>query len=220
MFLSKGSYLLIGASLLLSVLAAFAVTAELRPSPVILAPDTAIEVSLDQAVASDQSRPGDRFQATVSAPIAIEGKTVIPKGAHVDGLVVDAHRSGRLKGQARLDLELKDVQVNGKTYEIHTIANDRVGGRHKNRNIGLIGGGAGGGALIGAVAAGGKGALIGAPIGAGAGTAVAYFTGKKDIRLPAESKLTFRLAQPVIINVKAQVAVRGSGIFPTQPCFL
>jgi hypothetical protein len=93
--------------------------------------------------------------------------------------------------------------VNGKEYEVHTASNDRVGGRHKKRNIALIAGGGGGGALIGAIAAGGKGALIGGPIGAGAGTAVAYFTGKKDIHLPAESQLTFRLSEPVTINAKS-----------------
>ena len=57
--------------------------------------------------------------------------------------------------------------------------------------------------LVGAVAAGGKGALIGGPIGAGAGTVAALVTGKKDIRLPAETRLTFNLADPVAVNVKS-----------------
>ena len=59
------------------------------------------------------------------------------------------------------------------------------------------------GALIGALAGGGKGALIGGPVGAGAGTAVAFLTGKKDIHLRPETLLTFKLAEPVTIPVKA-----------------
>jgi hypothetical protein len=83
-----------------------------------------------------------------------------------------------------------------------TAARTRIGGKHKRRNLALIGGGAGGGALIGAVAAGGKGALIGGPIGAGVGTAAAFITGKKDITLPPETPLTFTLAEPVTVNAK------------------
>ena len=105
-------------------------------------------------------------------------------------------------GRARLQLALETVELNGTSYEIRTASDVRVGGRHKKRNFALIGGGAGGGLLVGALAGGGKGALIGGPIGAGAGTAVAYFTGKKDIRLPAETRLTFRLAQPLTVETK------------------
>src|SRR6266849_2945233 len=65
-----------------------------------------------------------------------------------------------------------------------------------------VGGGAGAGTVVGAIAAGGKGALIGGPVGAGAGTAVAFLTGKKDIRLPPETSLTFKLAEPVTIRPK------------------
>jgi hypothetical protein len=68
------------------------------------------------------------------------------------------------------------------------------------RSTGFIGGGAAAGALIGALAGGGKGAAIGAAAGAGAGTAGAAFTGNKDIVLPAESALSFRLKEPVTVR--------------------
>ena len=172
-----------------------------RPDPVTLPEETPIHVTLNHALASDQNRSGDHFEATVAEPVVIGNKTAIPQGAQVEGLVVDAHQSGRLKGRARLRLALESVVIDGQTYEIHTDTTGRIGGRHKNRNIAFIGGGAGGGALIGAIAAGGKGALIGGPIGAGAGTAAAFLTGKKDIRIPAETELTFRLAEPATITV-------------------
>jgi hypothetical protein len=201
--LNKRTYILAGGSLLLATVVAVAASVGLnRPHPVTLPGETAIHVTLDQAVASDRNRPGDHFEATVSQPIVVTGKTVIPAGAPVEGLVVDAHHSGRLTGRARLQLALETVTVNGKSYEVRTAVRTRVGGNHKKRNLALIGGGAGGGAIIGAVAAGGKGALIGGPIGAGVGTAAAFITGQKDIRLPPETPLTFTLAEPLTVNAK------------------
>src|SRR5258708_22690452 len=86
-------------------------------NPVTVAEDTSIHVTLDQARASNQSRPGDHFEATVSKPIIIADKTVIPQGARVQGLVVDARHSGRLMGRARLLRSLQTVQADGQTYE-------------------------------------------------------------------------------------------------------
>jgi hypothetical protein len=170
--------------------------------PVTLPEHTPIRVTLDQSLATDQSRPGDHFAATVSEPVIVDGQTVIPQGAHAEGLVVDARKSGRLHGRARLELALQSVEVDGQEYDLRTRVRTRVGGDHKKRNLGLLGGGAGGGLLIGALAGGGKGALIGGPIGLGAGATAAFLTGKKDIRLRAETPLRFELAEPVTINLR------------------
>jgi hypothetical protein len=105
-------------------------------------------------------------------------------------------------GRARLQLELESASVNGQNYGVCTTSSRKVGGNHKKRNWARIGGGAGGGALIGALAGGGEGALIGGPVGAGAGTTPAFLTGKKDIHLRPETPLTFKLAEPVTIPVK------------------
>src|SRR5258706_12042757 len=105
-----------------------------------------------QALATNQSRPGDHFDATVSEPVVVNGKTVIPQGAHAEGLVVDARQSGRLMGRARLKLALQTVDVNGQNYDVRTISNPRIGRDHKKRNWEWIGGGAAGGAVIGALA--------------------------------------------------------------------
>jgi hypothetical protein len=174
-----------------------------RTVPVTVPEETAIHVTLDQGISSNQNRPGDHFEATISEPVVLNDKTVIPQGTPVEGIVVDARPSGHLMGRAHLQLALESMQLNGKTYDLRTSSSYRRGGDHKKRNWAWIGGGAGGGALIGAAAAGGKGALIGGPIGAGAGTAVAYFTGKKDIHLRPETRLEFRLNQPVIVDTKS-----------------
>jgi hypothetical protein len=191
-----------GAILLTAALTLSAATLKAGTDPVTVPERTAIRVTLDQSVATNRSKPGDHFAATVSEPVVINGKTVIPQGAHAEGLVVDSRHSGRLMGRARLRLALQTVDVNGQNYDVRTYSHPRIGRDHKKRNWAWIGGGAAGGAAIGALAGGGTGALIGGPIGAGAGVTVALVTGKKDIKLRAETPLRFELAQPVTINVK------------------
>jgi len=203
MLLTKRHYLIGGIAVLLAAaLTVSAVTLRDRSDPVTLPERTEIHVTLDQALASNQSKPGDHFDATVSEPVVIDGKTVIPQGAHAEGLVVDARQSGRLRGRARLQLALQTVAVDGQNYDVRTTAHPRIGRDHKKRNWEWIGGGAAGGAVIGALAGGGTGALIGGPVGAGAGATVALVTGKKDIKLRAETPLKFELAEPLTIKVK------------------
>ncbi len=164
---------------------------------------TPIPVRLDQSLDSAQNRSGDSFDAHVSAPVVIDGQTLIPQNARIHGRVVDASASGHLKHPGRLEIGLTEVEVGGEWYQITTNETGRKGGSHKNRDIGWIGGSAAGGALIGALAGGGKGALIGGPLGAGAGTAVAYLTGKKDVHLPAETPLMFHISQPLALKTKS-----------------
>lgn len=203
MILTKRHYLIAGGAALLALaLVASAVTVANRPDPVTVPELTPIHVTLDQAVTSTQSRPGDHFDATISEPVVVDGKTVIPQGAHAEGIVVDAKPSGRLMGRARLQLALQSVEVSGQPYDVRTTPSARIGRDHKGRNWAWIGGGAGGGALIGAAAAGGKGALIGGPIGAAAGTTVAFVTGHRDIKLRPETPVTFKLAEPLTIDAK------------------
>lgn len=160
------------------------------------------EVTLDETLASNRNHAGDLFAASLSEPIVQDGKTIIPAGAHVAGRVVDAKDAGRLHVPARLSVALSSVEVDGKSYDIDTGTIRETGQNHNKRNLGFIGGGAAGGAIIGALAGGGKGALIGSAIGAGAGTAGAAATGKKDVSLPAETRLRFYLLRSVTVTVK------------------
>ncbi len=173
-----------------------------RPTPVTIPQGTTLEVRLDQGLSS-KTGSGAPFTATVVAPIIVQGKTVIPKGAVAHGRVVESHEGGHLEGVSRVGVELDGVEVDGKTYALDTNEIRRIGKSHKKRNWILIGGGTGVGALIGGIAGGGKGALIGTLAGGGAGTAGAALTGKKSIYLPAETLLRFRLDQPISIPVKS-----------------
>lgn len=160
---------------------------------------TAIHVRLDETVDTKHKRPGDAFTATLAEPVVEHESTVVPKGTSFQGHVAKAAESGRLKGRAVLALTLDSFELNGKTYKVDTSVDSRASGGHKKRNSVLIGGGAGLGAAIGALAGGGKGALIGAGAGAAAGTGGAAATGKEDVSFPAETPLTFSLRRPVTI---------------------
>jgi hypothetical protein len=160
---------------------------------------TSIHVRLDHSLATNQNDSGETFAATVTTPVVVNGKEVIPAGSKAQGVVVNSQPSGRLRGHAYMTLALNSVDVKGASYDVRTSTVSRQSGDHKKRNIALIGGGGGGGALIGALAAGGKGALIGGPVGAGAGLAVAAITGRKQVRIPAETGMSFRLTQPLTV---------------------
>jgi hypothetical protein len=203
MRLLKCSLVAIVAPVLLAVVGAYAASnSQVPSSQVVLPPSTSIHVILNSALSSNRSTPGDRFEATVSEPVVINGRTVIPKGAEAGGVVVDSLPSGKMEKRAHLLVALETVTVNGSLYHIRTASNARIEGHHRNHNFKMIGSGAGAGAIIGAIAGGGAGALIGAPIGAGAGTVGALFTGKHDIRIAPETPMTFELARPVAIDVK------------------
>ena len=159
-------------------------------------------VVLDEPVGSKISTPGQNFAASVREPIEVNGKVAIPKGARATGVVKNAKPAGRFKGAATLELTLTSIEVNGVDHEIHTSAPTQSSTGKGKRTAAMVGGGAGGGALIGGLAGGGKGAVIGGLIGAAAGTGGAGLTGNRDIKLPAETPLTFKLVDPLEIRRK------------------
>lgn len=167
------------------------------PPPLVIPAGTSITVRLQEGLSSASAVPGERFDAVVDEPILLDDRTVIAVGTPVTGHVVIARHSGRLHHPGELGLTLDSVLVNNQQVPLTTSDIIARGGSHKKRNLGWIGGGTGGGAIVGALAAGGKGALIGGGIGAVAGTTTAFVTGKKDVGFAAERRLRFRLHQDI-----------------------
>jgi hypothetical protein len=130
-------------------------------------------------------------------PITIDGEAAIPAGSAVTGIVKEAKKAGRIKGAAVLSLALESVTVNGQTHNVHAEEVEQTSTGKGKRSAAVIGGGTGVGAVIGGIAGGGKGAAIGALTGAAAGTVGAATTGNRDIDLPAEAALSFKLTQPL-----------------------
>ena len=159
-----------------------------------------IVVRLGQAVGSKISTSGQSFTATVAQPVEVAGKALIPSGAEATGTVVEAVPLGRFKGGARLQVRLDTIKIDGNSYKVETAAVTQAAKGKGKRTAVAVGGGAGLGAIIGGLAGGGKGAAIGVLAGAGAGTAGAAFTGNKDIVLPAEASLSFKLLQPLEVK--------------------
>jgi hypothetical protein len=174
------------------------------PAVVTLPAGTDIRVRLDQELGSKISQPGEAFTATVADDVQVNGRVVIPKEARADGTVIDAKPLGRFKGGAVLSIKLDRVHTRWGSYPVQTSSISRAEKGKGKRTAGFIGGGAGLGALIGGLAGGGKGALIGGLAGGGAGTAGTAFTGNKQIVLPAESLLTFKLDHSVRITESAR----------------
>jgi len=150
---------------------------------------TNVNVRLGQTISSDKARSGDTWSGTLADDVAANGRVVARRGDPVVGKVVQAKESGRLSGTA--DIELQLTSINGRPVITDTVGS--TGSGHKGRNAKAIGGGAAAGAIIGALAGGGKGAAIGAGAGGAVGTAGAAATGKKDVKFPVESILTFTI---------------------------
>ncbi len=148
---------------------------------------TEVSVRLGQTISSDKAKSGDTWTGTLASDIVVSGNTVAKRGDPVEGKVVTAESSGRLKGKAVLDLQL--TSINGQSVITSIYASEGSG--HTKRNAASIGGGAAAGAIIGAIAGGGKGAAIGSGVGGAAGAGGAAATGKKDIKYDVETVLTF-----------------------------
>ncbi|MGA3224655.1 MAG: hypothetical protein ABSC65_12890 [Acidobacteriaceae bacterium] len=164
------------------------------PAPPLTLPrGTRLEVRLDQTIDVKHVASGDRFGGTLAQPV-VEGNTVaVPAGSGATGEVLVAHKRGKFKGRSMMALTLTRLDVNGTQYRIETGSLARSKKGKGKRSAAFIGGGAGMGMLIGGLATGGVGLLVGGLAGGGAGALGAAFTGNSDLKIPAETVVTFRL---------------------------
>lgn len=162
---------------------------------------TSLTIRINQHISVKSSRPGDRFTGEVAEPIAdANGRSIVPQGTPVGGEIVASHRRGHFKGRSILDLRLSTMTLGGQQYALDTHDLTRTKKGKGKRSAALIGGGAGLGMLVGGVASGGVGLLVGGLAGGGAGTAIAGLTGNRDLDIPAESIMRFRLADDLVVQ--------------------
>jgi hypothetical protein len=163
---------------------------------------TMLAIRVDQRISVKSSRAGDTFTGELVEPVLNpdDNSVIIPKGAAVGGVVDASHRRGHFKGRSLLELRLTSLTLNGTQYPLTTrdLAESKKGkGR---RSAAMIGGGAGLGMLVGGVATGGVGLVVGGLVGGGAGTAAAGLTGNRDLDIPAESIVHFKLADDLVVQ--------------------
>jgi hypothetical protein len=162
---------------------------------------TMLTIRIDQRISVKSSRAGDTFTGEIVDPVlAGDNSVLIPKGALVGGVVDVSHRRGHFKGRSLLELRLTSMTMNGTRYPLTTRDLDRSKKGKGRRSAALIGGGAGAGMLVGGLATGGVGLVVGGLVGGGAGTAAAGLTGNRDIDIPAESIVRFKLADDLVVQ--------------------
>ena len=160
---------------------------------------TEMVVRMIDSVDSETAQVGQDFRASLDEPIMVGGQVAVPRNSDVVVKLVEDKQAGRISGRTELTLDVMSLKVNGRSVDVNTQAVTQAGQSQTRRTGTMAGGGAALGAIIGAIAGGGKGAAIGAISGAGAGTAAGAITKGSRVRIPSETRLTFTLQNPVKI---------------------
>jgi len=169
------------------------------PAPGIVVPaGTALVVRLIDPVDSQTDRMGQTYRASIDEPVVdTNGVTVIPRGADVIAKLVEDKQSGKFEGKTILTLDLTQVQVNGRMVDVNTGEVTEASSSRGAKTGKVVGGATALGAIIGAIAGGGKGAAIGAGSGAAVGAGAQVLTKGQRVKIPSETRLTFTLQQPL-----------------------
>ena len=177
---------------------------QLAGQPVTVPAGAPLQIRINRGLDSNHIKPGTPFDGMIMADVVAGGAVAIPRGALVQGVVVDAKKAGALKGEGELSLQLNSVTLGGVVYPLVTDVWQREG---KDKTVSTVNNAVGMGALgaiIGAVAGGGKGAAIGAGVGGAAGVANSAASPRGQIIIPPESILHFKTSTPVDVKTVSQ----------------
>jgi hypothetical protein len=177
---------------------------------------TALMVRLDTTLATFSNRPGDPFQGHITQPIMVNGSTVIPAGATIEGRVTRVTEPRRIQGKPTITLLPEAVIMpNGERFYLDATLTDTnipgtdvtsegqfKGSGHDRRDQLEAGGGTAGGMLIGGLIGGGPGVLIGGAVGATA-TTVHWLSKHRSATMPAGTQLTLELNRPMAMTTQA-----------------
>jgi hypothetical protein len=173
------------------------------PKMVTIPAGTLLTVRLDEALSSKTNQTGDSFRATLDQPLVVDGFVIAERGSRVEGRVAEVDQGGRVKGVSRMALELVRLNTSdGQRLKLQTESFAKQGEQSRKKDAAKIGAAAGIGAVIGAIAGGGKGAAIGAGVGGAAGTGGVMATRGEPAEIRSETRLSFRLSQPITVTEK------------------
>jgi hypothetical protein len=177
-----------------------------RPAPVVrfvtIPAGTALPLELTSAVSSETAQVETPVSARLRRAVMVDGETVLPAGAVVNGEVSEVDRAGRVKGRSRLALRFTSVVIDGRRESLRTNPVAFEGEASKGEDATKIGAGAGIGAAIGGLLGGGSGAAKGAAIGGAAGTGAVLATRGKEVELAAGAEVNPTLASPVEVEMR------------------
>lgn len=172
--------------------------------PVVVPPGTPLRVRVNQTLRSDRTQPGTAFEGIIVNDVQAGGYIAIPRGAAVQGTVLDAKSSGALTGRGEMSIQLTSVTLGGKLYPLVTDVWAHNGGDKTIETVNKTAGFGAAGALIGALAGGGAGAAIGGGVGAAAGLGSSAASGHGQVFIPSEAVVTFHTAQPASVATVSQ----------------
>jgi hypothetical protein len=159
---------------------------------------------LDTRLSTDANNTGDPFVATTIEPIMVDGRTVVPAGARIDGVLRDVQASGRIKDRARMTLVFQEiVDSAGKTHAMSALPLTIKAASETSDDVIKIAAGSAAGAVLGAISGKKNGAVIGAAAGAGAGTILVLATKGDDVELSQGLKLYVEMTGPTSFVVAA-----------------
>jgi hypothetical protein len=174
-----------------------------QPHSVTVTAGTTLQIRIGETLTTQKNQPGDTFLATLAQPLVVDGFVIAERGARAEGRVVEVDRGGKVKGVSRLTVELTRLTTaDGQHVRIRTASYNKDGQSGVKKDAAKVGGGAALGAIIGAIAGGGKGAGIGAGVGGAAGAGDVLLTRGPDAVIPVETRLSFRVEEPVTITEK------------------
>lgn len=191
---------------------------QLATGPVTIPAGTLLNIRTSEVLDSRKAQAGTFFQATVANPVYQGNVLAIPRGAVLTGQITGVRKPGDLAGKSGLQIQVTSLSLGGQTYPLTTDTWTGEGPSKGGYSAANTVGGAGTGALIGAIAGGGPGAAIGAVAGGVVGLAASAGTKGPRIIIPAEAVLSVHLTAPVTVNpISYQEVQRLEQSAPQQP---
>jgi hypothetical protein len=188
---------------------------------VTIPPGAMLRIRINRGLDSNHIKPGTPFDGTVLNDVAADGAIAIPRGAQVQGTVVDATKAGALSGRGEISLAINSVTLGGVTYPLETQLWQQQGRDKSTTTVNSALGLGALGAILGGVAGGGAGAAIGAAAGAGAGVAGSAASPSGRVIIPPEAVISFQLAQPAVVRTVSEQEMSrlayAAGPHPQQP---